>query len=80
MTSLIFSPSKRDHHILFGDVASVRHASELFLADLERAWDESFLLEGVCAVVLNHSRSNFAVYVKYCSNQVYQDRILKKLA
>ncbi len=58
---------------------SVRHCSELFLADLERVWQASVLMDGICSVVKKHAAKNFHVYVKYCSNQVYQDRILKKL-
>lgn len=71
--------SKRDHRILFGDVSSVRRCSEAFLADLERKWQASVLMEGICGVVGGHARANFGVYVKYCSNQVHQDKTLKKL-
>ena len=72
--------SKRDHRVLFSDVVSVRACSERFLADLEKRWAESVMLHGLPEVVWRHARDNFQVYVKYCSNQVYQDRILKKLA
>ena len=57
----------------------VRQCSEKFLEDLEKRWQSSFLLNGLCEVVRHHAENNFQVYVKYCSNQVYQDRILKKL-
>ena len=71
--------SKRDHRVLFSDVAAVRSCSEWFLADLEKRWSDSVILNGLPDVVKAHARDNFQVYVKYCSNQVYQDRILKKL-
>jgi neuronal guanine nucleotide exchange factor len=57
----------------------VRQCSEKFLEDLEKRWQSSFLLNGLCDVVRDHAENHFQVYVKYCSNQVYQDRILKKL-
>ena len=49
------------------------------LEDLERRWQDSVLLSGICGVVREHAEKHFGVYVRYCSNQVYQDRILKKL-
>ncbi len=64
---------------MFSDVIAVRQCSERFLADLELRWAESVVLTGIPEVVSRHAKQNFQVYVKYCSNQVYQDRILKKL-
>ena len=57
----------------------VRQCSEKFLEDLEKRWQSSVMLDGLCDVVRNHAKNNFQVYVKYCSNQVYQDRIMCKL-
>ena len=71
--------SKRDYRILFSDVIAVRQCSEKFLEDLEKRWQDSVLLTGITPIVKEHAKENFQVYVKYCSNQVYQDRILKKL-
>ena len=71
--------NKRDQRILFSEVISVRACSEKFLADLESRWQESVLLAGISDIVLAHARHNLHVYVKYCSNQVYQDRTLKRL-
>ena len=59
--------SKRDHRVLFSDVVSVRACSERFLADLEKRWAESVMLNGLPEVVWRHARDNFQVYVKYCS-------------
>ena len=71
--------SKRDQRILFSEVISVRSCSEKFLADLESRWQESVVLSGISDVIMKHANQNFQVYVKYCSNQVYQDRTLKRL-
>jgi len=71
--------SKRDQRILFSDVILVRGCSERFLSDLESRWQESVLLTGICDIIKAHAKENFQVYVKYCSNQVYQDRTLKRL-
>eukprot|EP00095_Tigriopus_kingsejongensis_P010586 maker-scaffold449_size167299-snap-gene-0.16 protein:Tk10586 transcript:maker-scaffold449_size167299-snap-gene-0.16-mRNA-1 annotation:"hypothetical protein DAPPUDRAFT_43086" len=71
--------SKRDYRILFSDVIAVRQCSEKFLEDLENRWQDSVLLTGITTIVNEHAQKYFQVYVKYCSNQIYQDRILKKL-
>ena len=71
--------NKRDQRILFSEVISVRACSEKFLADLESRWQESVVLSDICDIIMTHARTNFHVYVKYCSNQVYQDRTLKRL-
>jgi neuronal guanine nucleotide exchange factor len=71
--------SKWDHKRLFADVISVRHCSEKFLEDLEKRWQSSVLLDGLCEVVRDHAMDNFQVYVKYCSNQVDQGKLLGEL-
>ena len=71
--------SKWDHKRLFGDVINVRQCSERFLEDLEKKWQSSILLDGLCEVVRDHAKNHFQVYVKYCSNQVDQGKLLKEL-
>ena len=71
--------SKWDHKRLFGDVINVRQCSERFLEDLEKKWQASVLLDGLCEVVRDHAAKHFQVYVKYCSNQVDQGKLLKEL-
>lgn len=71
--------SKWDHKRLFGDVINVRQCSEKFLEDLEKRWQSSILLDGICEVVRDHARDHFQVYVKYCSNQVDQGKLLNEL-
>lgn len=72
--------SKWDHKRLFGDVINVRQCSEKFLEDLEKKWQASVLLDGLCEVVRDHAKQHFGVYVKYCSNQVDQGKLLKELS
>ena len=36
-------------------------------------------LDGLCEVVRDHAKHHFQVYVKYCSNQVDQGKLLKEL-
>lgn len=49
------------------------------LCDLESRLEESLVLTDVCDILCEHFETNFDSYVKYCSNQVYQDRTLKRL-
>jgi len=37
------------------------------------------MLEGICKIVYEHAKDNFNVYTKYCTNQIYLDRTLRKL-
>ena len=57
----------------------VRQCSEKFLEDLERRWQSSVLCDGICEAIRDHAKNRFQIYVKYCSNQVYQDRIITRL-
>ena len=53
--------SKWDHKRLFGDVINVRQCSERFLEDLEKKWQASVLLDGLCEVVRDHAKHHFQV-------------------
>ena len=53
--------SQWDHQRLFGDVINVRQCSERFLEDLEKKWQASVSLDGLCEVVMHHARDNFQV-------------------
>ena len=55
--------SQWDHQRLFGDVINVRQCSERFLEDLEKKWQASVLLDGLCEVVRDHARDHFQVYI-----------------
>ena len=54
--------SKWDHKRLFGDVINVRQCSERFLEDLEKKWQASVLLDGLCEVVRDHAKHHFQVW------------------
>lgn len=69
----------KDKLILFNDVYEVRSCSEKFLHDLETRWQEAILLSGISDIILRHAKTNFSIFIKYCSNQVAQDRTLKRL-
>lgn len=57
----------------------VRKCSEKLLAVLEKCWQDDILLKGLSEILYNHSKENFEIFVKYCSNQIYIDRTLKSL-
>jgi len=71
----------RDQNLLFSQVFQVQNTSEKFLHDLETRWQEnpSPLITGICDIILSHAKSNFQIYICYCSNQVSQDKTLKRL-
>ena len=60
-------------------MAYPQRCCEMFLADLESRWQESAVISTIADIVLKHATDSFHVYVKYCSNQIYQDRMLKHL-
>ncbi|VDO25496.1 unnamed protein product [Onchocerca flexuosa] len=64
---------------LFSNIFAVRDCSEKLLSDLENRLQESLVLSDVCDILCDHFETNFDSYIKYCSNQVYQDRTLRKL-
>uniref|UniRef100_A0A2H8U1M9 Ephexin-1 n=2 Tax=Melanaphis sacchari TaxID=742174 RepID=A0A2H8U1M9_9HEMI len=71
--------SKKNQKILFGNVNAVRKCSEKLLAALEKCWQDNILLSGLSEILYTHSKENFDIFVKYCSNQIYIDRTLKSL-
>ncbi|PAV67618.1 hypothetical protein WR25_02347 isoform A [Diploscapter pachys] len=74
--SVISSPERKH---LFSNIFAVRDCSERLLIDLESRLEESIVLDDICDILTLHFEKHFDVYVKYCSNQVYQDRTLRKL-
>ncbi|CAG0902316.1 unnamed protein product [Darwinula stevensoni] len=71
--------SRRDRHILFSNIVPVRDASERLLGDLEERWGMDVYIKDICDIIYKHASHHFSVYVKYCSNQIYQDRLLNEL-
>ncbi|TMS34719.1 hypothetical protein L596_002254 [Steinernema carpocapsae] len=76
-TQSVITNSERKH--LFSNILAVRDCSEKLLSDLERRFSENLVFSDVCDILSTHFENHFDAYVKYCSNQVYQDRTLKKL-
>jgi neuronal guanine nucleotide exchange factor len=71
--------SRIERHTLFSDILPVRECSERLLADLEKRWQESVLIREICDILLEHASKHFEVYIKYCTNQLYQERMLREL-
>lgn len=71
--------SRLERHTLFSDIVPVRECSEALLADLERRWQENVFIREICDILLEHASKHFEVYIKYCTNQLYQERMLREL-
>ena len=71
--------TRLERHALFSDILPVRECSEALLADLERRWQESIYIREICDILLEHASKKFEVYIKYCTNQLYQERTLREL-
>ncbi|VDM55089.1 unnamed protein product [Angiostrongylus costaricensis] len=73
----VITNSERKH--LFSNIFAVRDCSERLLSDLETRLEQNLVLDDLCSILVHHFETNFDVYVKYCSNQVYQERTLRRL-
>lgn len=71
--------SRIERHTLFSDIVPVRECSERLLTDLEKRWQENVLIREICDILLQHASKHFEVYIKYCTNQLYQERMLREL-
>uniref|UniRef100_A0A914Z7E3 DH domain-containing protein n=2 Tax=Panagrolaimus superbus TaxID=310955 RepID=A0A914Z7E3_9BILA len=77
MKPSIITAAERKH--LFSNIINVRDCSERLLCDLENRLEDNLVLSDVNDILCEHFEKYFDSYVKYCSNQVYQDRTLKRL-
>lgn len=50
-----------------------------FFKDLEERHQHSIVIDSISDIVGQHAESNFDPYIKYCSNEVYQQRTLQRL-
>uniref|UniRef100_A0A8L8JWN4 Rho guanine nucleotide exchange factor 7 n=1 Tax=Heligmosomoides polygyrus TaxID=6339 RepID=A0A8L8JWN4_HELPZ len=73
----VITNSERKH--LFSNIFAVRDCSERLLSDLETRLEKNLVLDDLCGILVHHFETNFDVYIKYCSNQVYQERTLRRL-
>ncbi|CAB0008577.1 unnamed protein product [Nesidiocoris tenuis] len=70
---------KVDYKTIFGNIIPVRKCSEALLAGMEKCWQDSILLDGICDILLSVTKEKFSAYVRYCSHQVAIERTLKRL-
>ncbi|XP_075237861.1 uncharacterized protein LOC142334073 isoform X3 [Lycorma delicatula] len=71
--------SAKDRKSLFGCITPVRKCSEKLLSSLDKCWQESIMLAGICDIIHRHAIHYFQVYISYCSNQIDLNATLKKL-
>ncbi|NXR10909.1 ARHGQ factor, partial [Semnornis frantzii] len=75
---LSLTMTKTESHHLFSNITDVYEASKKFFTELEARHQNSIFIDDISDIVEKHS-SAFDPYVKYCTNEVYQQRTLQKL-
>uniref|UniRef100_A0A8D0L1N7 Rho guanine nucleotide exchange factor 26 n=1 Tax=Sphenodon punctatus TaxID=8508 RepID=A0A8D0L1N7_SPHPU len=71
--------TKTESHHLFSNIADVCEASKKFFKELEARHQNNIFIDDISDIVEKHTTSTFDPYVKYCTNEVYQQRTLQKL-
>lgn len=71
--------TRSERHVLFSNIGSVRDTSENFLCDLEASWQKSVFLEDICDIIYKHAANKFECYIRYCTNQTFQERATQEL-
>ncbi|XP_029393741.1 rho guanine nucleotide exchange factor 26 isoform X2 [Mus pahari] len=71
--------TKTERHHLFSNITDVWEASKKFFTELEARHQNNIFIEDISDIVEKHTASTFDPYVKYCTNEVYQQRTLQKL-
>lgn len=71
--------NRSERHVLFSNIGCVRDTSENFLCDLEASWQKSVFLEDICDIIYKHAANKFECYVRYCTNQTFQERATQEL-
>nr|XP_033815289.1 rho guanine nucleotide exchange factor 26 isoform X2 [Geotrypetes seraphini] len=71
--------TKTESHHLFSNISDVYEASKKFFKELEARHQKAILIDDISDIVEKHAKSTFDPYVKYCTNEVYQQRTLQKL-
>uniref|UniRef100_A0A8C3LGY2 Rho guanine nucleotide exchange factor 26 n=1 Tax=Chrysolophus pictus TaxID=9089 RepID=A0A8C3LGY2_CHRPC len=76
---LSLTMTKTESHHLFSNITDVYEASKKFFKELEARHQNNIFIDDISDIVEKHSSSTFDPYVKYCTNEVYQQRTLQKL-
>uniref|UniRef100_A0A8C7E8B7 DH domain-containing protein n=1 Tax=Nothoprocta perdicaria TaxID=30464 RepID=A0A8C7E8B7_NOTPE len=76
---LSLTMTKTESHHLFSNIADVYEASKKFFKELEAKHQNNIFIDDISDIVGKHAASTFDPYVKYCTNEVYQQRTLQKL-
>ncbi|XP_066115156.1 rho guanine nucleotide exchange factor 26 isoform X2 [Saccopteryx bilineata] len=71
--------TKTESHHLFSNITDVCKASKKFFTELEARHQNNIFIDDISDIVEKHTASTFDPYVKYCTNEVYQQRTLQKL-
>ncbi|KAM4888257.1 rho guanine nucleotide exchange factor 26 isoform 1-T1 [Thomomys bottae] len=71
--------TKTERHHLFSNISDVCEASRKFFTELEARLQSSIVIDDISDIVEKHTASTFDPYVKYCTNEVYQQRTLQRL-
>ncbi|XP_078337399.1 uncharacterized protein LOC111137825 isoform X4 [Crassostrea virginica] len=71
--------TRAERHVLFSNIGAVRDTSETFLCDLEASWQKSVFLEDLCDIIYKHAANKFECYIRYCTNQTFQERATQEL-
>ncbi|XP_009699212.1 PREDICTED: rho guanine nucleotide exchange factor 26 [Cariama cristata] len=71
--------TKTESHHLFSNITDVYEASKKFFNELEARHQNNIFIDDISDIVEKHTSSTFDPYVKYCTNEVYQQRTLQKL-
>jgi len=70
---------RHQYHFLFTGISAVKAVSERFLKDLRRRQQQSVLIKSISDILQDYAENYFQCYIKYVSNQVFQDRTLQAL-
>ncbi|XP_030312427.1 rho guanine nucleotide exchange factor 26 isoform X2 [Calypte anna] len=76
---LSLTMTKTESHHLFSNINDVYEASKKFFKELEARHQNNIFIDDISDIVEVHASSTFDPYVKYCTNEVYQQRTLQKL-
>ncbi|XP_066932051.1 rho guanine nucleotide exchange factor 16-like isoform X2 [Clytia hemisphaerica] len=70
---------RQQYHFLFSGLSAIKGVSERFLKDLRKRQQSSILMDSISDILLDYASNHLTCYVKYCSNQVFQDRTFQHL-